>query len=84
MCALRRPSHSTRSTRETFAWPNFERLALSLRRKAGLSWGVGGERQALPAKGVSQHRGQGPVAWPARSSSLGIRHPPGQREDTEA
>jgi len=42
-------------------------------------------REETPPRGVSQHQGQVLCwgTWPARISSLGIRHPPGQIEDTE-
>lgn len=77
--------HSTQSSRETFAWPVFRHLALSLRCKAGLAVKpVERDGHFLP---VGFHGTEGRVlcwgTWPARSCSLGIRHPPGQAEDTE-
>lgn len=77
--------HATQSSRETFGWPNFGHLALSLRCKAGLAVEpVEGARRFLPG---GFHSTEGRVlcwvTWPARNSSLGIEHPPGQMVDTE-
>lgn len=84
MCALGHPSCSAQSSRETFGWPNFGHLALSLRYKAGLAVEpVERARQFLPG---GFHSTEGRVlcwvTWPARNSSLGIGNPPGQTEDT--